>query len=256
MIESTFRFLPHFGPKKEVMLWNSGVRKWSDFLNSESIGRIKGEQKRRLDSQLNYAYELLESKDCAGLGNMLKPCEHWRLYNRFKDSVGYLDIETDGLERDSDVTVVTIHKNRRTVTLVNGEDLSSESLTDALEDVSMLVTYNGRCFDVPTLHCRFPDVNLDIPHFDLRFGCKHLGMGGGLKNIEKSVGLTRSDDIKEVDGFEAVRLWKRWRNSGDAESLRLLVEYNRADTINLETLAEIVYPRMVKEYAGFEEHIP
>lgn len=256
MIESTFQILPRFGPKKEVTLWESGIRKWSDFIDAECVGKIKGEQKERMDSQLNYAYELLECRDCSGLGNMLKPREHWRLYDRFKDSAGYLDIETDGLDRESEVTVVTVHKRSGTVTLVNGEGLCSESLSEALEGVSMLVTFNGRCFDVPTLRCSFPDVNLELPHFDLRFGCKDVGMAGGLKNIEKSIGLSRSDDIAEVDGFEAVRLWKRWKNTGDEESLRRLVDYNRADTVNLETLADIVYPRLVKEYAGFEEHSP
>ena len=82
-----------------------------------------------------------------------------------------------------------------------------------------------------------------------------LGREAALKNIERAIGLKRSEDIAEVDGLEAVRLWKRWTNRGDEESLRRLVEYNRADTINLEVLADTVYPRLVKEYAGFEEYI-
>ena len=256
MIESTFQILPRLGPKKEASLWESGIRRWCDFIDAESVGRIKGEQKERMDSQLNYAYELLEARDCSGLGNMLKPREHWRLYDRFRDTVGYLDIETDGLDRDSEVTVVTVHSGSDTITLVNGDDLCSESLSEAMENVSMLVTFNGRCFDVPTLRCSFPDVDLDLPHFDLRFGCKDIGMTGGLKNIERSIGLERSEDIADVDGLEAVRLWKRWTNAGDKESLRRLVEYNRADTVNLATLADIVYPRLVREYAGYQEHLP
>ena len=28
-------------------------------------------------------------------------------------------------------------------------------------------------------------------------------------------------------------------------------EYNRADTVNLENIADIVYDRMVREYVGF-----
>lgn len=256
MIESTFQILPRFGPKKEVTLWESGIRRWSDFIEAESVGKFKGEQKERIDSQLNYAYDLLHDGDCVGLGSMLKPREHWRLYDRFKATAGYLDIETDGLDRDSEVTVVTVHTKNATTTLVNGEDLCSESLADALKGVSMLVTFNGRCFDVPTLRCSFPDVDLDLPHFDLRFGCRDIGMTGGLKNIERSIGLQRSDDIAEVDGLEAVRLWKRWVNRNDGESLKRLVEYNRADTVNLETLADTVYPRLVREYAGFEEDSP
>jgi len=255
MIESTFQILPRFGPRKEASLWASGIRKWSDFIDADIVGNIKGEQKSRMDSQLNYAYDLLDCGDSIGLGSMLKPREHWRLYNRFRDSIGYFDIETDGLDRDSEVTVVTIHKKGDTITLINGENLDSESLTNALRGVSMLVSFNGRCFDVPTLRCSFPDVDFDLPHFDLRFGCRDIGISGGLKNIEKEIGLQRSDDIAEVDGFEAVRLWKRWRNNGDKESLERLIEYNRADTVNLETLADTIYPRLVKEYAGFEEDI-
>ena len=68
---------------------------------------------------------------------MLKPGEQWRLYDRFRDSAAFLDIETDGLERDSTVTVLTVHRGRETHTLVNGENLSSESLSEALEGASM-----------------------------------------------------------------------------------------------------------------------
>ncbi|MDD7424566.1 MAG: ribonuclease H-like domain-containing protein [Candidatus Methanomethylophilaceae archaeon] len=251
MIESTFQILPRLGPKKETMLWESGIRRWCDFIDCDCVCNFKGDVKSRMDSQLNYAYELLDSGDCSGLGNMLKPREHWRLFDRFKGSVGYLDIETDGLDRDSEVTVVTIHKKGGTVTLVNGQGLDAGSLKDAMSDVSMLVTFNGRCFDVPVLRYSFPEVDWDIPHFDLRFGCKDVGLKGGLKSIEKEIGIARSDDISDVDGFEAVRLWKRWTRDGDRDSLDRLVEYNRADTVNLEVLADTVYPRLVKEYAGF-----
>ena len=129
--------------------------------------------------------------------------------------------------------------------------MDAGSLKDAMSDVSMLVTFNGRCFDVPVLRYSFPEVDWDIPHFDLRFGCKDVGLKGGLKSIEKEIGIARSDDISDVDGFEAVRLWKRWIRDGDRDSLDRLVEYNRADTVNLEVLADTVYPRLVKEYAGF-----
>ena len=72
MIESTFQILPRVGAKKERALWDSGIRKWNDFIDSDEIGPVKPKDKDRFDSLLNYAYDLLDSGDCRGLGNMLK----------------------------------------------------------------------------------------------------------------------------------------------------------------------------------------
>ena len=108
------------------------------------------------------------------------------------------------------------------------------------------------CHCFPVLRCSFPDVDLELPHFDLRFGCRKAGMTGGLKQVEKSIGIQRSEDIAEVDGFEAVRLWKRWINSGDRSARDRLVNYNIADTVNLRELADIAYRRLVTDYAGFQ----
>ncbi|MBO4551675.1 MAG: ribonuclease H-like domain-containing protein, partial [Candidatus Methanomethylophilaceae archaeon] len=129
----------------------------------------------------------------------------------------------------------------------------AETLQEALDGSKMLVTFNGKCFDVPVLRYSFPNVDLDIPHFDLRYGCGRIGLKGGLKPIERMLGITRADEIHDVDGEEAVRLWMNWEKRGDSESLRILTEYNRADTINLETISGMVYDRLVREYAGFKD---
>lgn len=252
MIESTFQILPRVGAKKEKALWECGIRRWSEFIDCEEIGPVKPKDKGRFDSLLNHAYDLLDDGDSRGLGEMLKTGEHWRLYNRFRDSASFLDIETDGLERDSTVTVVTVCRGKEVHTLVNGENLTSETLSKAMEGTSMFVTFNGCCFDVPVLRCSFPDVDFEYPHFDLRFGCRKVGMCGGLKQVEKDIGIVRSDNIAEVDGFEAVRLWKRWINSGDREARDRLVEYNVADTVNLRELADLAYHRLVTDYAEFK----
>ena len=47
-------------------------------------------------------------------------------------------------------------------------------------------------------------------------------------------------------------LWKQWERHGDKDALEILTEYNRADTINLERIADIIYGRLVKEHAGFK----
>lgn len=251
MIRSTFVLLPSVGAKKEKAIWESGVRTWDDFLSSDSVTTLRPEAKARGDSILAQAKELFDEGDCYGLADMTPRSEQWRLFGDFKEDAAYLDIETDGLSRDALVTVVTVHSGKRTVTLTEGIDLSAETLSDALDGTKLLVSFNGSCFDVPVLKNSFPEVDWDIPQFDLRFASRKLGYRGGLKPLEISLGIERPEDIDGMDGADAVRLWKQWERHGDRDALSILTEYNRADTVNLEKIAGTVYDRLVREYAGF-----
>jgi len=254
MLENTFQIAKGISANREKQIWSSGILRWDEFIDSDSVCGIGAEKKRRCDLLYTEAYDMLRRGDAYGLGDLLNRKEQWRLFGTFRDDAAYLDIETDGLDRDSLVTVVTVHRKDRTYTLVHGRDLDAESLSDALEDCKLLITFNGSCFDVPVLRNSFPTVDLDMPQFDLRFGCRKIGLTGGLKPIEKELGMSRDDGISGVDGAEAVRLWKRWERQNDRGALDRLVEYNRADTVNLVPIAETVYERLVDDYAGFRSY--
>lgn len=251
MIQHTFQIIPSVGAKKEMGLWESEILSWDDFTSSSDIGCIKPALKEKGDVILNQASELLDMGASDALGDMMPKGEHWRMYRHFKDDAVYLDIETDGLSRDALVTVVTVHRRRDTVTLTEGIDLSSETLSDALEGAKMLVSFNGSCFDVPVLRNSFPEVDFDLPHYDLRFASRKVGFKGGLKPLEIELGITRSEDIEGVDGAMAVRLWKMWERNNDRDALDILTEYNRADTVNLEFIADTIYDKLVKDHARF-----
>jgi uncharacterized protein YprB with RNaseH-like and TPR domain len=90
-------------------------------------------------------------------------------------------------------------------------------------------------------------VRFDLPHFDVCFAARRLGLRGGLKHIERELEILRDSDIAPLDGWEAVRLWHRWR-AGDSGALELLRRYNMADTQNLEALSELLYPRLMACY--------
>ena len=127
MIEHTFQMLPSVGKKKETALWESGVRDWDEFLSSESVAGIKS--KDRCDAIVMQAAVLLDDGEASLLGDIIPRGEHWRMFDRFKNDAAYLDIETDGLSRDSLVTVVTVHRKKShlvaqflTVDLVNTAD--------------------------------------------------------------------------------------------------------------------------------------
>lgn len=251
MIRNTFVLLPSVGAKKEKAIWESGIRTWDDFVSADCVCSMRPDAKSRGDSVLTQADELLSTGEFRALADMVPKSEHWRLFGDLRDRAKYLDIETDGLSRDALVTLVTVHSPKETVTLTEGIDLTPDNLADALEGAELLVTFNGSCFDVPVLRNSFPEVDLDIPQYDLRFASRKVGYRGGLKPLEIDLGISREEDIDGMSGADAVRLWKQWSRHGDRDALDILTEYNRADTVNLETIADVIYGRLVREHAGF-----
>jgi len=76
-----------------------------------------------------------------------------------------------------------------------------------------------------------------------------LGFAGGLKRIEARLGLGDRTGVEGIGGLDAVRLWQQYRR-GDPSSLERLVRYNRADTVNLEPLAEFATRELTGRLLG------
>jgi len=153
----------------------------------------------------------------------------------------YLDIETTGLApAGCDITVIGIHlwnsADSRFIQLV-GKDISKNSILEALEGVSTLYTYNGSRFDLPFIHSHFGiDLATAFPHIDLMYHCWRNNLYGGLKSVERQLGIARR--LTGVDGFEAIRLWWRYVDSFDLDALNTLLKYNEEDVVNLRALKE------------------
>jgi len=84
---------------------------------------------------------------------------------------------------------------------------------------------------------RPPSTSRSTRPLDLMYPCKRIGLSGGLKPIEKEIGIER--DRPDLSGRDAVRLWREYER-GDDDALDTLVSYNREDTKNLRTLADTV----------------
>ncbi len=102
-------------------------------------------------------------------------------------------------------------------------------------------------FDIPFLIKQFNNITIPQVHLDLRFLLREIGIKGSLKNIEKKVGLSRSEEIKDFTGREAVILWNRFLR-GNNESLKSLILYNITDVFNLKLLLEIYYEDKFKQF--------
>lgn len=153
----------------------------------------------------------------------------------------YIDIETTGLSPSgSEITVVGIYLCREEdsefIQFV-GRDINAEAIMEALEGVDEIYTYNGSRFDLPFIHsyCGV-DLTIHFHHRDLMFDCWKKNLHGGLKGVERQLGIARED--KEVDGREAIRLWWKYVDSFDLEALDKLCAYNKEDVVNLKTLRD------------------
>jgi uncharacterized protein YprB with RNaseH-like and TPR domain len=230
MLRRTFLILPGIGGGIERSLWHRGIYDWDDFTSAKRLIGISSERKQRLDTHLKEAADFLDSGETSYFSRLLPSREHWRVYDEAKDKTTCLDIETDGLGIGARVTVVGMHRNGRSTILVRGQDLTRENLTNALKGSRLLITFNGSSFDLPMLEREYPFLIPRVPHFDLRHGCARVGLHGGLKSIEKQMGMKRGQELEYVTGEQAVYLWHAWERRGNMNALNLLKRYNEEDT--------------------------
>ncbi len=156
----------------------------------------------------------------------------------------YLDIETTGLSSNyHNLTVVGIFIDGQSqgdfVHQPVGEDITASGVMDTLRGVDTLYTYNGRRFDLPFIR-RQLGINLEdtFAHRDLMYDCWAKRLYGGLKAVERRLGIQRK--LPDMNGFHAVQLWQRYRAEEDESALDVLLEYNREDVLNLKTLRNLL----------------
>ncbi len=250
MLESTFIFLKGIGESTEQRLWDQGIDTWSAFLGHPSIPYISPARKFYYNQDLLEAIQNLTAGNSKFFARLLKTRDHWRLFQTFRSRTAFLDIETDGNPPETgEITLVGIYGNGTMTTLIQRESLNSKRLNQELSQYDLLVTFFGSGFDLPYIRYKFPKVMLDHPHFDLCFAARRLGFKGGLKHIETEFGLSRSQQVAGLTGWDAVQLWHAWQ-AGDSQAGTQLVQYNEADAKNLEPLAELLYDKLV-QHCGF-----
>ena len=231
-VENSFIPVRGVGEKTERRLWEAGVTHWDDF-DGSVVGPTTAD---RIEAFVDRGRQSLDAGDARFFYDAFPSAERWRLYETFREKASYFDIETTGLGNYADVTTVSFHRGGETRTLVRGRDLTAEALAEELDRASLLVSYNGVRFDVPFLERAF-DRSIDVPHFDLMYPCRRLDLTGGLKVVERQVGIAR--DRPDLSGRDAVRLWREYER-GDEDALETLVSYNRDDAANLATLADVL----------------
>lgn len=242
MLTQTFSHIPGLGALTEKTLWQQGCFSWDQFLEDPEGYNIGGCSRQLLIDKVRESKEAYEAGNHQFFNQALSSRMAWRAWPEFKHKAVYLDIETDGGQGGNAITMIGLYDGEFTC-YTRDEGLGA--FRDKISEYSMIVTFFGAGFDIPMIKRKFPDLVLDQIHLDLCFALKQVGMRGGLKKIEKEVGIARPEEAAGLNGLDAIRLWNLYERHGDDSALETLIAYNREDVVNLETLAKIAYHKLV-----------
>ncbi len=179
----------------------------------------------------------------------------WDFY--FRDfKAGILDIETTGLNRDRDRFILggLYDPGSRIMHQVLAEHRGEEAAAlrefmELVDQMDLIVTYNGRHFDVPFLQARLEangmqaaswPYDLDLyqvvsGHSPIRRFVPNLRQ----KTLENYMGLWqyRAD---EISGADSAELYDTYAQNGDPETERQILLHNSDDCMQLTRLTAVI----------------
>jgi uncharacterized protein len=253
MLTSSFIFAKGMTEDVERALWGRGLVSWELLRRhpGEAIEVMGQSRALKLVEAVGEAEQALSRRDAAWFKAAWPERELWRLWAGLCPlaEIALVDIETTGLTPGYDqITVIGLADAGGARVFVAGRPLPGDELIERFREVikgySLVVTFNGQNFDIPFIEKQFRDSNFhfEMPHLDLLWPARSLGLNGGLKDMEKQVGIERASDIKEMRGIEAIQLWGAWK-AGDQAAYQRLTTYCKADCVNLKDFAEHIYRR-------------
>ena len=238
MLQNTFCHIPGISPAGERKLWSAGIHSWDAAWAAGELPLSRG-RAANLVQHAEISRQQLAAGNVRHFASTIPARQQWRMFPEFRGTVAYLDIETTGLSaaQGSVITTIALYDGRNIRHYIQGRNL--DQFEADISEYGLLVTYNGKCFDVPFIEQSL-GIRLEQAHIDLRYVLKRLGYSGGLKGCERSLGLDRGE-LDGVDGFFAVLLWEDYRRKGNIKALETLLAYNIQDVVNLETLLVLAY---------------
>ena len=165
----------------------------------------------------------------------------------------YLDTETTGLSSGAGTVAFlvglawwdgqTLVLEQLLVRALGEEAPMLERVRERIAASSMLVTFNGKSFDMPLLRTRFvmarvqapaEPPHLDLVHVARRVHGKRIREGCRLVALERRVlGFERSDDVESSD---VSACYLHFLRTGDARAMLSVVEHNAWDVVAMAAL--------------------
>jgi uncharacterized protein YprB with RNaseH-like and TPR domain len=230
LIDECFIHLEGIGEKTSEKLKELGFMNWQQCMDNTGSLPFNGNKREKFIRNILDSQKAVEESDIAYLVANYPTREHWRVLAEFFHEATWFDIETTGISwYDNHATVISAYMDGKLLDFKYGENL--DDFLELVDRSRLLVSFNGSGYDIPFLEQTYHIPSLDCPHVDLRWISYHMGYRGGLKIIEKSVGIERPGEVSGIDGLEAIDLFYRWQG-GDSDAGRKLMVYCRADVIS------------------------
>ncbi len=173
-------------------------------------------------------------------------------------SAVFLDTETTGLSGGAGTLVFLVGIGRfegdrfvvRQLFMRNPAEERAllHAVAAAMADSAMVVTFNGRAFDLPLLAARFrlawqPLPLADIPHFDVLAAARRLWrwrLGScALAHLEREV-LGFERPAEDVPSWLIPTLYQRYLRDGLAEPMARVFYHNREDVLSMAALTAVL----------------
>lgn len=243
MLTASFACFSGLSSASEQKLWELGCFSWDQFeyLPDKTFSKKKMNNVRLQIDQANIA--LRAGMPDYFLNRFANP-DKIRVLEKFQGKSAVIDIETTGLTQEAQITSIAVLKHGKIFLYV--KDINLSNFLESLEDINLIITYNGTRFDLPFIRKCFK-IDLRIPHLDLLPVLKQLGYAGSQKRCEEALGLDRGISTG-LDGKDAIRLWEAWQRHKIQSDLNQLLFYNAEDVFMLEKLAVQSYNLAIKKF--------
>ncbi len=246
MLEATFQISTGIDWRMERRLWRSGIKRWQDLLDLGSHPHISKRHLRKLKKKIMKYKTALKNENFEYFLTEIPSGLVWRAFPNLIRKILYFDVEATGLNKDEDeITTISTYDGENIRCFVNGDNLSD--FPDYADEFSAICTFDGERLDIPLINKQLGYYFSHI-HFDLFQLSRILGVRGGLKKIERRMGVDRDPLIKEINGKSAIFLWKEYQKSRDNRFLETLLAYNIEDVIHLEEMLYLFYNELRKKY--------
>lgn len=169
------------------------------------------------------------------------------------ESLVFFDLETTGLSHGAGTIAFMAGiarfsgRGRLSVLQLLASDYPGEAafldrFSSAIGADSVLVSYNGKCFDAQILQTRYlmnarkpPFMQGPMPHLDLLFPARRLWKAelGSCRMTDIESGILGRQRVEDLPGSEAPDAWFDFLKTGSADRLLAVGDHNREDTTSL-----------------------
>lgn len=246
MLSYTFQHIKGFSEKKERNLWEKGIDSWKalEAFENRQISLFEKDPVESKSSIFYLSQKALIEEDSNFFAEKLPRKEYYRIALSYPLKTLFLDIETTGLSRFYDnITLIGWSFGKEYNIFIKGDD--DKALRKAISGSKVIVTFNGSLFDLPFIRMEFENLTIPLCHIDLRFLAKRVGLSGGQKTIEETIGVKRPKYLSNLRGEDAPLLWYKyiW---GETSALKKLIAYNHADIEGMKIIFDFVVNRILE----------